>query len=244
MTSTVVAVVTALFLSELAFDPGDTAYWRRWLGRFGYLWRRMALAMPPAVLAVLVSQVDPEPAALGKQLLHGVLAGVTAAAVLRADAGRVHVKASGGSDADTARAASALAWIYSRTRVRLDALAQARIVRDLTRQKVPGSQYPDELLCTAEELAGVLDPERTSGTAKSRRFAQERLESIREHMDVLRDPLASARQRQAAAFALSELAADEMARRRWNRPPAFQQPRERRWPIQTPSRRASQLSAR
>jgi hypothetical protein len=242
VTSMVVAILTALLLGELGFDPRDIAFWRRWVGRFSYLWRRLALALSPVLLAAAISQVHPEPPSLGQQLVQGALAGVTAAAILRADAGRFHIRASGIPDAD--RAASALVWIYDRTCRHLDALAQARVFQELTRQKVPGPGYPDELLCAAEEIAGVLAPERMSGAARSRKIAQERLDAVREHMDVLRDPLASARQQQAAAFALSELVSDEMVKRRWSRPPAFQQPRkERKWAIRFPSRRISQLNA-
>jgi hypothetical protein len=244
VTSMVVAILSSLLLGELGFDPRDIAYWRRWLGRFSYLWRRLALALPPALLATAISQVHPEPASLGQRFVQGALAGVTAAAVLRADNGRFHIRASDIPGPGAARAASALAWIYDRTYRHLDALAQACVFRELTRQKVPGPGHPDELLCVAEEIAGVLNPERRSGPARSRKIAQERLDAVREHMDVLRDPLASARQRQAAAFALSELVSDEMIKRRWSRPPAFQQPRkERRWVIRYPSRRISQLNA-
>jgi hypothetical protein len=244
VTSTVVAILSALLLGELGFDPRDTAYWRRWVGRFSYLWRRLALTLPPALLAAAISQVHPEPRSLGQQLVQGALAGVTAAAVLRADAGRFHVRASDIPGPDAARAASALAWVYDRTCRHLDVLAQARVFRDLTRQKLPGPGHPDELLCAAEEIAGVLEPERRSGPARSRKIVQERLDAVREHMDVLRDPLASARHRQAAAFVLSELVANEMVKRRWSRPPAFQHPRkERRWAIRFPSRRISQLNA-
>jgi hypothetical protein len=244
VTSMVVAMLSALLLGELGFDPGDIAYWRRWVGRFSYLWRRLALALPPVLLAAALSQAHPAPPSLSQRLVQGALAGVTAAAVLRANAGRFHVRASGIPGPDAARAASALAWIYDRTCRHLDALAQARIFQELSRQKVPGPGYPDELLYVAEETAGVLDPERRSGPARSRKIAQERLDAVREHMDVLRDPLANGRQRQRAAFALSELVSDEMVKRRWSRPPAFPQPRkERRWAIRFPSRRASQLSA-
>jgi len=244
VTSMVVAILSALLLGELGFDPGDTAYWRRWVGRFSYLWRRLALALPPALLAGAISQVHPEPPSLGQRVVQGVLAGVSAAAVLRADAGRFHIRARDVPGLDAARTASALAWIYDRTCRHLDALAQARVFQELTRQKVPGPGYPDELLCAAEEIAGVLDPERRSSPARSRKIAQERLDAVREHMDVLRDPLASARQRQAAAFALSELVSDEIVKRRWSRPPAFQQPRkERRWAIRFPSRHISPLNA-
>jgi hypothetical protein len=241
--SMVVAILSALLLGELGFDPRDTAYWRRWVGRCSYLWRRLALALPPALLAAAISQVHQEPSLLG-QLTQGALAGVTAAAVLRADANRVHMRASDIVGADAARAVSALSWIYERAGRHLDALAQARVFQELTRQKLPGPGYPDEILCTAEEIAGALDPERRSGASRARKIAQERMEALREHMDVLLDPLASEHQRRAAAFALSELVSDEIVTRRWSRPPAFQQPKEERWwAIQLTSRRISPLNA-
>jgi hypothetical protein len=243
VTSMAAAVLTALLLGELGFDPRDTSYWRRWVGGARYLWRRLALALPPALIAAAISQVHPQPSSLVQRLVQGVLAGVTAAAVLRADAGRVHVRTADIPVLDTTHAASVLSWIYERACRHLDALAQSRVIRELTRQKVPGPGYPDELLCVAEEIAGALDPERRSGPARSRKAAQERLDALREHMDVIRDPLASAHQRQVAAFALSELVYEEIVKRRWSRPPAFQQPiKERRWAIRFPSRRISQLS--
>ena len=244
MTSMVVAILSAVLLGELGFDPRDTAYWRRWVGRFSYLWCRLVLALPPALLAVGISQVHPEPPSLGQRLLQGLLAGITAAALLRADAGRLHIRPSDIHVQDAARVASALSWIYERACRRLDALAEARVFQELARQKVPGPRYPDEILYLAEEIAVALDPERRSGSAKSRKAAREQLDVVREHMDVLRDPLASAHQRQRAAFALSHLVSDEMVKRRWSRPPAFQQPRkERRWVSQFTSRRISQLNA-
>lgn len=226
MTATLAALVSALILSELAFDARDKAYWRRWLGRFSYTWRRLVLASVPACLAMMLRQMLPGTASLSQELLHGFLAGIAAAALLRADPGRVHIRKQDISGADPARAASMLAWIYDRACQQLDALAHRRIVQDLARQKVTGPGHPDELLCTAEEIAGALSPERNSGPSRSRKAAQDRLDSLREHMDTLCDPLATPRERQAAAFALSELVADEMTKRRWDRPPAFKQLRE------------------
>jgi hypothetical protein len=228
VTATLTALVSALILSELAFDARDTAYWRRWLGRFSYVWRRLALAAIPAVFALVLRQMVPDTASapLSQQVLQGLLAGIAAAALLRADPGRVHFRARDISAADPARAASALSWIYDRACRQLDALAERHIVKDLARQKVAGPNHPDELLCTAEEIAGALIQERKSGPSRLRKAAQERLDALREQMDILCDPLATPRERRTAAFALSELIAKEMTKRRWDRPPAFQQLRE------------------
>jgi hypothetical protein len=226
---TLTAVLSALLLSELAFDPRDAAYWRRWLGWFGYTWRRLLLALAPAVVALAASQVAPGTAPVGQQILHGAIAGVTAAALLRADPQRRVRPGRGAAGPDQARAASALSWISQRACQRFDTLARRRIVAYLAELKVAGPGYPDNLLVTAEEIAGALGQDRGSAPARSRKAIEQKLDQVREYMDVLCDPLANERQCQAAAFALSELVAHEMMIRRWDRRPAFQPSRGGRW---------------
>jgi hypothetical protein len=244
VTGTLIVVVCALLLSELAFDARDAAYWRRWLGWFGYTWRRLMLALAPAGLAFMASQVVPRTAPVGQQLFQGAIAGITSAALLRADTGRAHVRpgrAPAGSD--QARAASALSWIYQRACQRFDAMARRRILAHLADLKVAGPRYPDDLLVTAEEIAGALGQERSSAPARSRKAIEQKLDQVREYMDVMCDPLADERQCQVAAFALSELIADEMMIRRWDRRPAFPQPRGARWTILLRRRRNSLQTA-
>lgn len=221
-----IAVGTAVFASELAFDAGDTAYWRRWLGWFGYTWRRVLLALVPVLLAVLLAQAVSGEGDLAQQIWKGLAAGALAAAVLRADT-RARVR--GVQDADSAQAASVLSWIYRQACQRFDARASQRIVAFVTSLRNAGTNYPQHLLMTAEEIAGVLSQEidtaQTTRSIKRWKACQDRL---REQMDLIRDPFADDHDRRRAAAALSESIINELAQRRWNRPPAHKEPKERR----------------
>ncbi|MYT90279.1 hypothetical protein GTY40_04335 [Streptomyces sp. SID8359] len=224
MTATVAAMVVAILLSELAFDTRDIAYWRRWLGRFGYRWRRALLMLVPAVLALGVQQAAPDTTSIAAQLMVGAAAGVTAAAVLRADTrGHTRIR-SGRSDHDQMQVASALSWMYRQVCRRYDARARAGIDRFLRslRNETPGD--PQRLLQTAEEIEGVISQELTSVQKTGpRKELQKRLDTLREQMDLVVDPLAEPRDRRRASHQLSESIAEEMSTRRWNRPPAHHQ---------------------
>ncbi|MCX2968762.1 MULTISPECIES: hypothetical protein [Streptomyces] len=227
MTTTLAALVSALLLSELAFDPRDTAYWHRWLGRFGCLWRRTLLAVIPALLAVTLVQILPERVEVMEQLITGAVLGTAAAAMLRADARGMRVRAPH-AQGQPGEAYSVLSWAHKQLRRRFDELSRRRIIAFLDGQKVVGPGHPERLLITAEEVAAVLGEERRGARARERRELQESLEVLWEHMDVLRDPEASDSDRRKAAFTLAESLAKEMANRRWDRLPAYDRSKGRR----------------
>jgi len=212
-----VAAAVAVVLSELAFDPQDTAFWQRWLGRRRYMSRRILLALVPATAGAVAALSVPGGSTVGAQLLRGGLAGVAAAAVLRADTGRVHIRRENPRASDVARTNSALAWAYDRMCRRLDALAARRIRAELGRQKLAAPDCVD-LLSNAEEVAGVLTQESRNGRARAQReLSQLRLAELRTGMDVVTDPLATDGQRRSAAFEVAEILADEFVKRRWDR---------------------------
>lgn len=221
MTTTVTALVSTLVLSVLAFDPRDTAYWRRWLGRNGYLARRALLSLVPLTLAVVLSLCAPASKSLGERFLEGVWIGVTVAAVLKADPGHNSLQKLR-KNPDPAQWSSLLTLIHHLACRRFDAAAERGITAHLARQKVSGPGHPKQLIDTAEEFVVILDQEKNSAPARSRAAAQERLDAMCTRIDVLRDPMATGSQRQRAAFALSESLAEEMTKRRWSRPPVHQ----------------------
>ncbi|MEU3253119.1 hypothetical protein [Streptomyces sp. NPDC006997] len=226
VTVTVTAVLTAILLSELAFDTDDTAFWRRWLGWWGYVWRRGLLALIPALVALLVSQAVSTDGGRVRQVTQGLVAGVTASALLRADA-RTRVR--GGQRPETAQAASALSWIYQQACRRFDARARRAIEKFVLTLRKAGAGHMERLLPTAEEVDGLLSKE-LSGvhTAKQRKALQDRLDSLRAQMDLMVDPLADGRARRRAGAVLAETIIDELAQRRWNRPPAHNETKEGR----------------
>lgn len=222
VTMAMTAMLTSVVLSELAFDSDDIAYWRRWLGRFGYLWRRVLLALVPAALAVLLCQAISSGGGVFQQLGKGLTAGVAAAALLRADT-RTHMRTH--ASAESAQAASALTWIYRQACRRFDAVAGRRVISFTQTLRMSGNGSPTSLLLTAEEIEGVLSQELNAGqTAKRRKICQDHLASLREQMDLVLDPLAGDRDRRRAATALSESIANEMTQRKWNRPPVRTEP--------------------
>ncbi|MEV5438202.1 hypothetical protein AB0K80_19640 [Streptomyces sp. NPDC052682] len=220
-----VAAVTAVLLSELAFDADHTAYWRRWLGPFGYLWRRALLALVPVVLAMLLCQAVSTGGGIAQQFGRGLVTGVSAAAMLRADP---HLRVRGIRSTESAQSASALSWIYKQACRRFDARARQSIVAFMSQLRKPGADYRN-LVTTAEEIEGVISQEiKTLQPTKHRQACQTRLDSLREQMDLVIDPYADDRTVRRAAAALAELIANEMEQRRWNRPPAIKEtPKER-----------------
>ncbi|MET9925464.1 MULTISPECIES: hypothetical protein [unclassified Streptomyces] len=216
-----IAIATAILLSELAFDARDIAYWRRWLGWFGYAWRRLFLMAVPAVLALVVLQVAPDTTSVAAQMMVGAAAGVTAAALLRADTrGHTRIR-SGGTDHDQMQVASALSWMYRQVCRRYDARARTGIDRFLRslRNETPGDS--ERLLQTAEEIEGVISQElRSVQKTGPRKDLQKCLDTLREQMDLAVDPFADPREKRRASHQLSESIAEEMSTRRWNRPPA------------------------
>lgn len=219
MVGVVVATVVAVILSEYALDPADVAYWKRWLGRTAYWVRRTGLAVVPAALGALAGLTMASGGSTVLDVVRGAASGVAAAAMLRAGPTR-RLPRRGASPAADRQVMSALAWLYERACCRLDAAAEASITRFFSASKVPGPGFPRGLLDSGEEVATVLNVERGGGTPAARRAAGESVQRIREHMDVLADPLTAPSRRQTAAFALAELLSSEFVRRRWHRGPA------------------------
>jgi hypothetical protein len=215
----VVATVVAVILSEYALDPADVAYWKRWLGRTAYWARRIGLTVVPAALGALAGLTMASGESIVLDVLRGAASGVAASAMLRAGPTR-RLPRRGPGVADDRYVTSALAWLYGRACHRLDAAAEASIILFFSGLKVPCPGFPRGLLDCGEEVATVLNVERGSGPPSARLAAGESVERIREHMDVLADPLTASARRQTAAFALAELLSSEFVRRRWHRRPA------------------------
>ncbi|MFE3169825.1 hypothetical protein [Streptomyces sp. NPDC059224] len=215
-TVTLSAALTAMLLSELAFDTDDTAFWRRWLGWWGYVWRRALLALVPVFVALLVCQAVSTNVGIAQQLAEGLAAGVTASALLRADA-RTRVRA--GHVPEAAQAASVLSWIYRQACRRFDARARRAIEVFVFSLRMAGPGGLKGLLLTAEEVEGALSKD-LGGThsVKERKALQDRLDSLRAQMDLVIDPFANDRARRRAGTVLAESIVDELAQRRWSRP--------------------------
>lgn len=211
------SLVAAVVMSELAFDADATAYWRRWLGWFGYSWRRLSLTAVPAALAVVLCQAAPSSGNTIQQILAGAAAGAGAAVLLRADT-RTHI-VGGHRDSETNQAASALTWIYRQARERFDSTARRRVDTFTAALRREAPPRPERLIAIAEEIEGAFIRDLgTASSVKEQRPLERRLATLREWMDLLVDPLADERDRRRASAALSELVAEEIVVRRWSRP--------------------------
>nr|BFE57317.1 hypothetical protein GCM10020063_018430 [Dactylosporangium thailandense] len=215
------AAAVAVCLSELMFEPQDTAYWRLWLGRRRYYARRLALSAVPVLAGLLAAWPVVTGTTVIEQLGQGMLAGVAAAALLRARVGRTHLRPGPPRERDStggsARVDSALAWVYERMCRRMDAESAQRIHAELRRLKLDPSGYP-RLLASAEELAVVLGRESRNGARKTQKdHALDCLTELRRGMDVVTDRLATTHQRQVAAYEVAEILTVEFERRRWDR---------------------------
>lgn len=218
----VTAGVSAILLSALSFDPELAAYWRRWLGRSGYLARRSLLALPPLVLALLLCHVAQAPRGGVAEALNGAWIGLTVAALLKADPGHRSVPKLRGA-ADSRQAVSALAWIHGVACHRFDVAARRKVTAHLDRLKVLGAGSA-ELVATAEEMGALLSREAAAAPARSRAALRERLEEIHRQTSVLEDPMATEPQLRRAAFGLAEHLMQEMTTRRWSRQPVQPRP--------------------
>ncbi|WP_433075179.1 hypothetical protein ACQP1P_28735 [Dactylosporangium sp. CA-052675] len=215
------AAVVAVCLSELMFEPQDTAYWRLWLGRLRYYARRLTLSAVPVLAGLLAAWPVVSGTTAVEQVGRGMLAGVAAAALLRARVGRTHLRPGPLRERDSvdgsARIDSALSWVYERMCRRMDAEAARRIHGELKRLKQDPSGHA-ALLASAEELAVVLGRESRNGSRKALKdSALVCLTDLRRGMDVVADELATPQQRQVAAYEVAEILTVEFERRRWDR---------------------------
>lgn len=212
-----VAAAAAVILSDLAFDPGRTEYWRRWLGRRGYWRRRVPLGLASAVAGAAAAGFISTDASIVTQFFRGLLAGAAAAGLMRYSPGRAVPHFGGGArTGDSARVASVLAWAHDRMCGRMDDAAERRIHSELGRQKVAEHDCR-ALLASAEEIAVKLDQEADGGKTQQQRTAQQRLTRLRTAMDQAVDPGARSAQRQTARYEVAEILAQEFIQRRWSR---------------------------
>jgi hypothetical protein len=230
--SLLIAAVLTVVLTELGFDVDDTSYWRRWLGNWGYRWRRALVALVPVAVGVTVGLALEPTTTITNPYARGVVAAAIAWAILRADTNREVLKRHAvvvppgfrttlGREG-TGQVMSALVLIYDRARVRLDKRTGQKVVADLARQRDKALSSPDELITTAQELASHLWRVAHQPDAKKRDITvAETLEAVLyKHMDVVLDPYAEERQRREAAFTLAEVLSEEFKARQWGRPAA------------------------
>jgi hypothetical protein len=230
--SALIAAALTVGLAELGFDVDDTAYWRRWLGNWGYRWRRCLLALVPFAVGAVVSLALEPVTTITNPYVRGVVGAAIAWAILRADTSREalkrHVVATPAGPGTVlgregaAQVMSALVLIYDGVRVRLDKRTGQKVDADLARQRDKAPIAPEELMTTAEELASHVRwlAHRPDAKKRDMTVAQNLEAVLYEHMDILVDPLAQDRQRSKAAFSLAEVLSHEFKARRWYRPAA------------------------
>ncbi|GAB3812192.1 hypothetical protein [Kribbella italica] len=215
-----VSAISAWILSEFSLDSDQAAFWRRWLGRFSYWWRRALYAVIPLGTGMVAAMFLRPADSVGQQIFQGFVGGCAATGALRVTPpGLAPGRSARGQTPDQVKANSVLTWMHKRAIERFDALTRRKIDEDLTRCRVSKDGDPSELLKLAEEIAGALRQESQAALAKQRERSARVLVQLNALMDEVGDPLATESQHNKAVFSTAELLREELCARRWNRPP-------------------------